>query len=150
MLRTQAVTPHQITNPTMRVVYLFIIVSFLAVTPSSGRGELLINLDFTAFNNNAPGNVSTILAGSSISNARSVIEAAANYWEAAFANSSSSLSWATNGRITQNVAVTWQNHGGTALATGGTGWLPSGEFGPGFATLNCRAGAHFRQDGVAR
>jgi PEP-CTERM motif len=101
------------------------------------QADLMINLDFTNFNTNAPADGSSILGGASRVDAQNVIQAAANYWTNAFANSNSSRSWAVAGRLTQNISVGWQSHGGATLATGGTGWfVASGQFSGGLLNFD--------------
>lgn len=90
--------------------------------------DLVINLKFANFNTAAPADGSAILGGSTKSAAQNVIQTAANYWTNAFANSSSSRAFATNGRITQDITVGWQSHAGSTLATGGTSFSGNGAF----------------------
>lgn len=108
----------------------------LAFTFACGHahGELIINLDFTNFNSTAPADGSAILGGATRLQAQNVIQEAANIWEAAFANSSSSIAWSSNvgGTLTQTIDVSWAPKGGTTLATGGTNWfLSDGRWGSG-------------------
>lgn len=91
-------------------------------------GQLQINLDYTNFNLGPSGDVNAILNGASLAQARAVIDQAASVWEDVFANSSSGLSWASGGVLTQNISVGWANQSGSTLATGGTGWFGSGQW----------------------
>jgi hypothetical protein len=120
----------------MRNRYLAIVLVLLGFPLAAQRveGALIINLDFSSFSSGAPSNGSAVLGGSTLAQAQSVIQTAADYWEAAFAGSSSSLSWATSGNLTQNISVGWGAQGGSTLATGGTSWfVPSGQWAPGAA-----------------
>jgi|GEM_PF-3015622 len=86
------------------------------------QANLVINLNFTNFDSGPSGNVNTILNGASLAQAKAVIEHAASIWEAAFASSSSGLSWASSGVITQTINVGWASHAAGTLATGGTSY----------------------------
>lgn len=98
----------------------------LAAAAPSAQAALDIQLDFTNFINNAPANASAnILNGASINDAIGVINHAAAIWEDAFKNSSSSLSWANAGNLTQTINVGWNSYSGSTLARGGATW-PSG------------------------
>lgn len=80
-------------------------------------------MNYNNFQTNAPtSNLNTILNGATIGEAIAVMDHAAAIWEKAFENSSSSLSWASSGVLTQTISVDWDSHSGDTLATGGTGW----------------------------
>lgn len=96
--------------------------------PTKANAELIINLDFSDFTTGAPADGSDTLGGATLAQAQTVIETAAEYWEIAFANSSSSINWVgqganNGGTLTQDIAVTWAPKPDNVLATGGTGFL---------------------------
>lgn len=99
----------------------------MALSLSRASADLTINLDFSNFDTSAPADGHVILGGATRAQAQSVIGAAGTYWESVFASSSSSLPWATGGNLTQDISVGWASHGGSTLATGGTGWFLSGD-----------------------
>jgi len=91
-----------------------------------GSGQLSIELDFTSFDTGAnwgalhndvwgPGTPDWVKQQT----AEATIQAAAEYWEAAFVNSSTSLS--------HTVSVEWGARSGGTRASGGAGWYPDGE-----------------------
>ncbi len=132
-----------------RTAYLaiFLVVMVLIFSPSRTRADLIINLDFSNFNSAAaPANGSAILGGSTRSAAQDVIQTAANYWTNAFANSNSSRSFATGGRITQTIDVGWQAQGGSVLATGGTSFFGNGQFGRGSLNIDNDGSSNFYVD----
>jgi len=108
-------------------LFLVVVLGFT----SESNAQLTINLDFGNFNSGAPANGSSILGGANLSDAQGVIEAAATYWENAFANSSSSIGWSTNvgGNLVQDIDVNWASLGGSTLATGGTNFFGDGRWG---------------------
>lgn len=117
---------------------LGVLFALFFVSANPIQADLIINLDFSNFATGAPADGSAILSGATLAEAQGVIETAANYWENAFANSSSSIGWATNvgGTLTQDISVNWEAKGGNTLATGGTNWfLSDGRWG-GSASLN--------------
>ncbi len=118
--------------------YAFLIVAGIGILCTGPlqetRADLEINLNFSGFSTNAPADGSAILGGATQAQAQAVIQSAADYWEEVFAGSNSGLSWATGGTLTQNITVGWGAQGGMALASGGTSWFPSGEWGSGSLT----------------
>ena len=112
----------------------FISTSLVATTAQAG---LTINLDFSNFNNGAPADGSAVLGGNTRAAAQDVIQTAADYWEAAFVNSTSTASFAVGGTITQNIDVVWGPQSNSTLATGGTGFfIPSGAYTQGTLTFD--------------
>ena len=119
------------------------------ICTSRAQAGLVVNLDFDDFSVGAPADGSTTLGGATLVEAKSVIQAAANYWEAAFTNSSSSINWSSNiaGTLTQNIAVKWASHAGSTLATGGTSWFHSdGRWGSGELTWDNDGSSQFFVD----
>lgn len=118
--------------------YAFLIVAGIGALCTESlqetRADLEINLNFSGFSTNAPADGSAILGGATQAQAQAVIQSAADYWEEVFAGSNSGLSWATNGNLTQNITVGWGAQGGMTLASGGTSWFSSGEWGSGSLT----------------
>lgn len=105
----------------------------------SASADLVINLDFTDFATGAPADGSATLGGATVAQAQTVITTAAQYWETAFAGSSSSIAWSTNigGTLTQNISVAWGTQVGGTLAAGSTSWLfGDGRWRPGTAYLS--------------
>ncbi len=111
----------------MRLNQIAVLLVVLSFSAPKADAELIINLDFTNFSTGAPANGDPILGGANLTEAQAVIQEAANYWEAAFANSDSSNGWLTNvgGTLTQNISVGWGALGGGTLATGGTSYFLS-------------------------
>ncbi len=93
----------------------------LVISLLPARGALMINLDFSNFGTGAPANGDPILGGATLAQAQDVIQTAADYWEAVFANSSSGLTWAVDGNLTQDIDVLWGAKTNPTLATGGPG-----------------------------
>ncbi len=131
-----------------RTIYLAMVFAVVIVSCPTKRtmADLIINLNFANFNTAAPADGSAILGGSTKSAAQNVIQTAANYWTNAFANSNSSRSFATGGRITQNISVGWQSHAGSTLATGGTSFFGSGEFAGGSLNFDNDGSSNFYVD----
>lgn len=109
----------------MKRALTIVLIAGIIVVGRSTNAELIINLNFN--NTNAPADGSPILGGATRAQANATVQAAANYWMSAFANSSSTASWATSGTLTHTIDVGWTGHGGTTLATGGTSWFPNGQ-----------------------
>lgn len=111
-------------------------VSLAAVSVS--QAALSIDLKFDNFGTEArwdhlyndAWNASTTAAEKQAA-AQNVIRTAANYWEAAFANSTK--------KVEQTINVVWGPRSGSTLATGGTGWNPvTGAISNGILTWNNR------------
>ena len=111
---------------------------------SAANADLTINLTFD--NSAAPADGDAILGGATQTQANAVIQHAANVWETVFAGSTSSISWATNGNLTQNIAVGWVNQSGTTLATGGTSFFQSGEWASGSLNFDNDGSSQFFVD----
>ena len=123
------------------------ILAFMATMTHESEAALIINLDFASFSTGAPADGSAILGGGTLAQAQNVIETAASYWESAFAGSSSSLSWASGGDLTQSISVEWAALGGSTLASGGTSFfLPSGEWAGGSLTWDNDGSSEFFVD----
>ena len=111
--------------PTKRLLGLICGLSMLA---GGAQGQLVINMDYSAFTTGPTGNVNSILKGAGLQDAIAAMDQAAAIWEDVFANSSSSLSWASNGVLTRNINVSWTSHGGNTLARGGTPFFSNGQW----------------------
>ncbi len=105
--------------------YFLTLCAFLLFSAMAARGALSITLDFAG-----PPGFGSGGAWSDLHNdawdgsttdaekqaaAEAVIEAAAEYWETAFASSTRT--------VNQTIDVSWSGLGGTTLATGGTAWF---------------------------
>lgn len=106
----------------MRLTFLVILLAWQGVCLRSS-GQLTIDLDFTSFDQGSnwgalhaddwgPGTPDLVKQQA----AEATIRAAADYWEAAFVNSSTSLS--------QSISVEWGSQSGGTRASGGAGWYP--------------------------
>lgn len=110
--------------------------------------QLELNMNYVDFTTNAPGSAGAILNGASLTDAIAVMDHAAAIWEDAFKNSTSSLSWATAGKLTRTIDVSWDALSGSTLATGGGSFFPpSGEWaGNGTLTWDSDASSTFFVD----
>ena len=91
---------------------------------ASTRAALQITLDFSGFSSASAPTASLygVTGDATAKNeaVKSVVEAAVQYWESAFDNSTRSLS--------QTIAVTWSSRSPGVLATGGTSWYGGPDF----------------------
>ncbi len=112
-------------------------IAIATVFSSQLSAQLNITMDYTAFQNSAPGGLSSILNNDSWTGGTTDTErlnAAIAVMDQAVADIESLFTNCTDVQINQTIAVGWASHGGNTLATGGASWNGSNQLTGG--TLN--------------
>ncbi|MGJ3244387.1 MAG: hypothetical protein ACFE0O_15705 [Opitutales bacterium] len=135
-MKTLSRLPHPVTDSmrcVSRTLITLTVSGGLALAPIT-QGALSLTLDFSSFSSGEPSG--SLFGGG---NPQSVVEAAASYWETAFADSTASLS--------QTISVTWggQMTSGV-LATGGASFNSSGDLSNGMLTFDNDGSSEFFVD----
>ena len=100
------------------------LIVLLGISQSNSEAGLALTLDFTDFDANAPANLNTILlTGNALDTDTARLNAAKGVMNQAKSMLEGLFSNCNDVNISHTISVGWASHGGSRLATGGTGWL---------------------------